>query len=299
MEPQFADPIHFAIPAFIILIIVEIILTQRMQRVSYEVKDSAASISMGLGNVIIGLVSKGIVLAAFYLFYSFRLFEIPVTWWSWILLFFLEDLSYYMMHRASHRTRFFWASHVVHHSSQRYNLSTALRQTWTGTFCTFVFWLWLPLLGFHPLMIMTQMAISLLYQFWIHTDVVKRMPRWFEAIFNTPSHHRVHHATNPLYLDRNHAGILIIWDRHFGTFEAEKDEQAPVYGLTKNLDTYNPVHIAFHEWRDLLRDLFQKGISLKQRLGYLIMPPGWRHDGSGQLSDDLRQEWIDRHGQQP
>ncbi|NNK80715.1 MAG: sterol desaturase family protein, partial [Flavobacteriales bacterium] len=211
-----------------------------MQRDSYELKDSAASISMGLGNVAIGLLAKGIILGALSLFYQFKIAEIPISWWSWVLLFFAEDLSYYWMHRISHRSKFFWASHVVHHSSQHYNLSTALRQTWTGPFFTFIFWLWLPLIGFHPIMIMTQMSISLLYQFWIHTETVDKMPQWFEAIFNTPSHHRVHHASNPRYLDRNHAGILILWDRLFGTFEPESVQEKPVYGLTKNIDSFNP-----------------------------------------------------------
>ncbi|NNC82917.1 MAG: sterol desaturase family protein [Flavobacteriales bacterium] len=283
--------IHLAIPGFVILMIVEIILTRKMHEDNYEVKDSAASISMGLGNVAVGLISKGLILAAFMLMYRFRLWEIPVTWWSWILLFFVEDLSYYWMHRVSHRNRFFWASHVVHHSSQRYNLSTALRQTWTGSFFTFIFWLWLPLLGFHPLMVMTQMAISLLYQFWIHTQTIDRMPRWFEMVFNTPSHHRVHHATNPRYLDRNHAGILIIWDKLFGTFEAEDAAEPPVYGLTRNIATYNPVSIAFHEWIDMFRDFFGKGLKWRDRLGYLWHPPGWRHDGSGKLAEDIREEW--------
>ncbi len=293
MQLQEINLIHYAIPGFVILIIAEIMLTWRMHRESYEVKDAAASITMGLGNVAVGLVTKGLTLAIFYFVYQFRLFEIEISPLSWFVLIFVEDFSYYWMHRLSHRSRFFWASHVVHHSSQHYNLSTALRQTWTGPFFTFVFWLWLPLLGFHPLMVMTQMAISLLYQFWIHTELIDRMPRWFEAIFNTPSHHRVHHASNPRYLDRNHAGILIIWDKLFGTFEPEVSEEPPVYGLTKNISTFNPVLIAFTEWRDMLAASLSKGLRVKDRLGYLTNPPGWRHDGSGKQSEDIRQEWED------
>jgi len=140
----------------------------------------------------------------------------------------------------------------VHHSSQRYNLSTALRQTWTGGFFGFVFWLWMPLVGFQPIMIFTMQAISLLYQFWIHTEVVRHMGP-LELLFNTPSHHRVHHGSNPQYIDRNHAGTLIIWDRLFGSFEPE--QEACVYGLTANINTFNPVRIAFHEWIDIWRDL--------------------------------------------
>ena len=140
---------------------------------------------------------------------------IPFAIWSWIVLIYLEDFCYYWFHRISHESRFFWASHVVHHSSQKYNLSTALRQTWTGSFFSFIFWIPLVLLGFHPIMIMTQMSISLIYQYWIHTELIKKMPNWFETFFNTPSHHRVHHATNPQYLDRNHAGIFTMWTQFY------------------------------------------------------------------------------------
>lgn len=262
---------------------------------SYEVKDATASISMGLGNVMVGLLAKGLILLSFTFAYQFRIFDLSWSVCSWVALFFLEDLSYYVMHRVSHRSRFFWASHVVHHSSQHYNLSTALRQTWTGPFFTFIFWLWLPVLGFPPLMVMTQMAISLLCQFWIHTEAVDRMPTWFEFVFNTPSHHRVHHATNPLYLDRNHAGILIIWDRFFGTFEAESITDSPRYGLTENINSFNPVRIAFSEWKDLLSACVMPGLTLRQRFGYLINPPGWKHDGTGQLSEDLRAEWEQKN----
>jgi len=187
--PNFPNIILYAIPFFILAMALELYVTTREQLKhikGYETKDALASISMGLGNVILGFASKAIVLLAFFGLYDhFRLFDIPVTWWSFVLLLFADDISYYWFHRISHECRLFWASHVVHHSSQHYNLSTALRQTWSGSFYTFIFWLWLPLLGFHPAMIMLQMSISLLYQFWIHTEAIDKMPRWFEAIFNT------------------------------------------------------------------------------------------------------------------
>ena len=291
--PEIPNLIHWAIPFFILTLIIEIIVDAREKNNSYETKDAITSITMGLGNVFLGLISKGLVFGAFILIYdNFRLFTIPFTWWAWVLILFAEDFTYYWFHRTSHESRFFWASHVVHHSSQYYNLSTALRQTWTGSFLSFVFWLWLPLLGFHPVMILAQMSISLLYQYWIHTELIKKMPPWFEAVFNTPSHHRVHHATNPQYLDRNHAGIFIIWDRLFGTFEPEVEK--PIYGLTKNIGTFNPLYVAFHEWIAMFKDVFNSKTSLGKRLLYFIKPPGWRHDGSGQLADDLRKEWENR-----
>lgn len=281
--------IHYAIPFFVITIIIEVILTVKVKLADYEFKDAMTSITMGLGNVIIGLFTKVLILAFFTFLYQFKIFTIPFVWWSWILLFFAEDFVYYWNHRIAHESRLFWASHVVHHSSEKYNLSTALRQTWSGSFYTFIFWAPLALLGFHPLMILMQMSISLLYQYWIHTELIDKMPKWFEAIFNTPSHHRVHHATNPQYLDRNHAGILIIWDRLFGTFEPEIEK--PVYGLVSNINTYNPIKIAFVEWCNMLTDVFTSKTSFGKRMLYFLKPPGWRHDGSGKLSGDLRKEW--------
>jgi sterol desaturase/sphingolipid hydroxylase (fatty acid hydroxylase superfamily) len=186
--------------------------------------------------------------------HRFAIFHISYQWWAWILVFFADDCTYYWYHRISHASRFFWASHVVHHSSQRFNLSTALRQTWTGTFLSFLFWLWLPVVGFPPALIMSIGAISLLYQFWIHTELVRSLGP-LEAILNTPSHHRAHHASNPKYIDRNHGGMLIFWDRLFGTFEAEDSGDVPRYGLTKNINTYNPLRISFHEWADLWGDV--------------------------------------------
>ncbi len=295
-DPEFPNIILFAIPFFVLALAIELYITTRKRWKAvkgYEVKDAFSSIAMGLGNVFIGFLSKIIVLWAFYLIYeNFRLFTIPIAWWSFVLLFFADDFSYYWFHRISHQCRFFWASHVVHHSSKYYNLSTALRQTWSGGFFSFVFWLWLPLVGFHPGMIMLQMAISLLYQFWIHTETIQKMPTWFEAVMNTPSHHRVHHASNPLYLDRNHAGILIIWDKLFGTFQPEITEEKVVYGLVKNIGTFNPIKIAFVEWINMFKDSFSGHKSIKNRLLYLVKPPGWKHDGSGKISDDLRQEWL-------
>ncbi|MGY0392585.1 sterol desaturase family protein [Bizionia sp. KMM 8389] len=292
--PEFPNIIHFAIPVFIIGMLLEMYVATKQQIKTYEVKDALTSITMGLGNVFIGFLTKALVLLALYGIYNnLRLFTIPVTWWSFILIFIADDFSYYWFHRISHECRLFWASHVVHHSSKHYNLSTALRQTWTGGFYTFIFWCWMPLVGFHPAMIILQMAISLLYQFWIHTETIKRMPNWFEFVMNTPSHHRVHHGSNPLYLDRNHAGILIIWDKLFGTFQPEIESEKVQYGLVHNIDTYNPVKIAFLEWRNLFKDAFTGKKPIKTRIQYLIKPPGWSHDNSRKRSHELRKEWLD------
>ncbi|EPR70708.1 Sterol desaturase [Winogradskyella psychrotolerans RS-3] len=293
--PNFPNIILYAIPFFVLAMVLELYVTTKQHIKTYESKDAFTSIAMGLGNVFLGFASKVLVLLVFFLVYdNFRLFTIPVAWWSFLILFFADDFAYYWFHRVSHECRLFWASHVVHHSSEHYNLSTALRQTWSGGFYTFIFWLWLPLLGFHPAMILLQMSISLLYQFWIHTEAINKMSKWFEAIFNTPSHHRVHHGSNPIYLDRNHAGILIIWDKLFGTFQPELSDEKVRYGLVTNIKTYNPIKIAFIEWWLLLKDASSGRKSLKNRLLYLFKPPGWKHDGTGKVSDDLRNEWLMR-----
>lgn len=291
--PNFPPVIIYAIPFFVLAMLLEFFVASTKNIKSYTTKDAFSSIAMGLGNVFIGLVSKLFVFAALYYVYeNFRVFTIPITWWSFIILIFLDDFSYYWFHRTSHENRFFWASHVVHHSSKHYNLSTALRQTWTGSFYSFIFWLWLPLIGFHPGIIIFQMSISLLYQFWIHTELIQKTPKWIEFFFNTPSHHRVHHGSNPIYLDRNHAGILIIWDKLFGTFQPELKSEKVKYGLVVNIKTYNPIFIAFNEWRALFKDLNTKNISVRNRIRYLYKPPGWKHDGTGKLSTDLKEEWL-------
>ena len=291
--PNFPPIIIYAIPFFVFAMLLEFFVASAKNIKSYTAKDAFSSIAMGLGNVFIGLVSKLFVFAALYYVYeNLRIFTITITWWSFIILFFLDDFSYYWFHRTSHENRFFWASHVVHHSSKHYNLSTALRQTWTGSFYSFIFWLWLPLIGFHPGMIIFQMSISLLYQFWIHTELIQKMPKWIELFFNTPSHHRVHHGSNPIYLDKNHAGILIIWDKLFGTFQPELKSEKVQYGLVVNIKTYNPIFIAFNEWGALFKDLNTKNISVRDRIRYLYKPPGWKHDGTGKLSTDLKEEWL-------
>lgn len=280
----------YAIPAFVLLLAIEAWIAVRENHDWMEAKDSFSSMAMGIGNVLTGFFTKTfIVLATYMLMWEFRIMELdPTKWWFWVILFFADDFSYYWFHRFSHTVRFLWASHVVHHSSQKYNLATALRQTWTGNIAgSFIFWAWMPLVGFHPVWVMMMQGISLIYQFWIHTEAIHKLPRPIEFIFNTPSHHRVHHASDLKYLDKNHAGILIIWDRMFGTFQ--KEEEHPTYGLTTNIKSYNPFVIAFHEWISIGKDVWKAG-SVKNALGYLFGPPGWSHDGSRKTTRQLRAE---------
>lgn len=295
LKPAF-DPVTLAIPIFVITILLEIVLGRMGKaKAAYEAKDTATSLGMGLGSTIVGTLTGAAIFSVSLWVYQYRLFDIGMTAiWAWVLIFFLEDLTYYWFHRIAHERRFWWASHVNHHSSQHYNLATALRQTWTGGVAgTWLLWLPLSLIGFPPAMIAIQKGVSLVYQYWIHTEAIRKMPRWFEAAFNTPSHHRVHHARNARYLDANYAGILIIWDRMFGTFIAEDEKEPPRYGLVHNLGDFNILRVAFHEWIGIGKDLMTAR-SPREVVGYLFGPPGWSPDGSRDTSATLKAKWKAR-----
>ncbi len=300
------DPIEIVGPFFIIAIVAEFFLWRhRLAKDSqrqggepdyYDPPDTAASLTMGFVNGIERLAAAAPLYGIFSWIFQYRMFDISMNFWGWVGLFLADDLCFYWYHRFAHVHRFWWASHVVHHSSQHYNLSTALRQPWVGTlFLTWLPWAPLALIGFPPEAILVQMAFSLIYQFWVHTRMIDRLPRWIEFIFNTPSHHRVHHARNPAYLDSNYGGILIIWDRIFGSF-TEEDKNIPIdYGLVQNIGTFNVFRIAFHEPLSLLADLV-RAPDWSSRIGYLFRPPGWRPDGTGKTSAVLKRQWHARYG---
>jgi sterol desaturase/sphingolipid hydroxylase (fatty acid hydroxylase superfamily) len=290
--------LFYAIPFFVLLLSIEAWFSYKENKDLYDKKDTWSSLALGIGNVLTGFITKALIFGLFTLLYKYRFFTLESsTWWVWILLFFADDFSYYWFHRVSHHVNWFWASHVVHHSSQRYNLAAALRQTWTGNATgSFLFWAWMPLVGFHPLMVLFMQQVSLIYQFWIHTETIQKMPAWFEFIFNTPSHHRVHHGSDLKYLDKNHAGILIIWDRLFGTFKPE--EERPNYGLTRNVNTFNPVAVAFSEWKHLYKKMAATR-SAKDAFKYLVKPPGWSHDGSTKTAREMIEEYNRLHPNNP
>jgi sterol desaturase/sphingolipid hydroxylase (fatty acid hydroxylase superfamily) len=286
-ELSVSNLVLYSIPAFLVLIALEVLWALRHPDAKgYEKRDTAASLSMGILNVGVSAGAKFLTIPFFAWLYEHRFAELgqPEQWWSWVFLLFAEDHSYYWFHRIHHETRFLWAAHVNHHSSQYFNLSTALRQTLLTPFTTPPFWAILPLLGYPPWMVLTAQAWSLLYQFWLHTEAIDRLGP-LEWIMNTPSHHRVHHGKNVRYLDRNHAGIFIIWDRLFGTFEPERERV--IYGLTKDIDTFNPLRIGFHEVAAIARDV-ARAPGLGAKLGYIFAPPGWSHDGSSKTARELR-----------
>jgi sterol desaturase/sphingolipid hydroxylase (fatty acid hydroxylase superfamily) len=275
------DLILHAIPVFVLCLAVESLsfyfLPADDER-GYETRDAITSISMGLGNVVVNAGWKLVVLvtyAAFYLIAPIHLSTHNV--WTWVALFVLDDLAFYWYHRLHHVVRLFWASHVVHHSSEFYNFSTALRQPWTPM-TSLPFWIPLALLGIPPWMILFQQSASLLYQFFLHTERVRKLWRPIEFVMNAPSHHRVHHGSQKQYLDRNYGGVLIVWDRLFGTFEPEGERVR--YGLTKNLYSYNLLRVAFGEYRDIWRDV-RRAASWRDRLSFTFRGPSWKPANGG------------------
>ena len=277
-----AEVLYYAVPFFLLLLVLEYLAYKHLGEdhneglIGFEPRDTRTSLTMGIGNVAINFVWKFAVLALYVGIYELTPLRLdPGDWWVWVLLFFADDFAYYWFHRVSHESRAFWASHVVHHSSQHYNLSTALRQTWVPM--TYLpFWLWLPAVGFEPWMVLLAQAWSLIYQFWIHTERIRRLPRPLEYLLNTPSHHRVHHGVNEQYLDKNYGGILIIWDRLFGTFAGE-DERVR-YGLTTQLNTFRPVRVAFHEYVAMWHDI-KRAKRWRDRFGVIFHGPGWTPPG--------------------
>jgi len=275
---------------FIIAMLVEMFAIRAGARGDYDWRDTSTSLLMGFGNTFAAVIFGATVVGIGAWLAQFRLLDIPVTWWALALCLVAEDFTYYWFHRSAHRVRWFWASHVIHHSSQHYNLSTALRQTWTGFFAlSFIFRLPLFVIGFPPEMILFCGGVNLVYQFFIHTEAVRKLPFGLENILNSPSHHRVHHGTNPRYLDRNYGGMLIVWDRMFGTFEAERDEEPVRYGIVRNLATFNPIWVAVHEWVGIARDV-AAARSWRARWMAVAGPPGWH---SGTTADAIRARWQD------
>jgi sterol desaturase/sphingolipid hydroxylase (fatty acid hydroxylase superfamily) len=272
---EFPEVVLWSVPAFILLLVVEIVSYKFHgddDELGYTTKDTAASLSMGLGSLFWDVVwARLITIAGTSLVYTASPLRIEFSWALFPLFLLAQDFCYYWSHRSHHMIRFLWASHVVHHSSQRFNLSTALRQPWTG-FTSWLFYLPMAALGVHPAVIAFCGSVNLVYQFWIHTERINKMWAWFELLFNTPSHHRVHHGAQGGYLDRNFGGVLIVWDRLFGTFTPETERV--IYGLTKNIDTYNPLRVAYHEYASIARDL-KAAKAWRDRFDVLIRRPGW------------------------
>jgi sterol desaturase/sphingolipid hydroxylase (fatty acid hydroxylase superfamily) len=289
-EASYQHAVDLAQALVLLLIPLELLLASFARaRAEYDLRDTLANVTVSVGSIFFWGTFSWIFLGSVLLAYKHRLFDVPFNAWTFAVAFVLEDLRYYWWHRLSHRSRWFWASHVIHHSSRHFNLSTNLRQSWTSQFSGLIL-MNVPLayIGFSPAIVALAFTVNLLYQFWIHTETIDRMPRWFEWLLNTPSHHRVHHGSNARYLDANYAGVFMLWDRMFGTFVPEQREDPPRYGIVKNLGTFNPIRIALHEYVAIARDLMRPGLSWRMRLGYFFGPPGWSHDGHHSTTATLR-----------
>ncbi|NJN41313.1 MAG: sterol desaturase family protein [Flammeovirgaceae bacterium] len=272
------NPIVLSIPIFFVLIGIELVVERLSHKNLYRLPDSIANLSCGVTSQLSGLFLKILAIGVYeILFHNFAIFQLEKNWMYWVALFFLVDLAYYWAHRMSHEINLFWGGHVVHHQSEEYNLSVALRQSSFQVVWTFAFNLPLALIGFETLDFVLISALNTLYQFWIHTETINKLG-FLEWFMNTPSHHRVHHGRNPKYIDKNHAGTLIIWDRMFGTFQPE--EERPTYGITKPINSWNAVWANFSHYAEMGKDL--KRISnWKDKIKYLFMKPGWMPENLG------------------
>lgn len=290
LPPPMRDPVLFAVPFFVIFLAIEWTAARKLEhlepdsgtqpggdrpvRGAYLNPDARASILMGLVSVATLGFWKFLGLLGYAALYAYVApWHLSARhWYTWVIALVGVDVLFYAYHRIAHRVRLIWATHQAHHSSRYFNFATALRQKWNNT-GELIMWIPLPLLGVPPWMVFTSFSVNLIYQFWIHTERIGTLPRPIEFVFNTPSHHRVHHGMDALYLDRNYGGILIIWDRLFGTFQAEVFR--PHYGLTKPVNTFNIWSLETHEYAAIFRDV-RSAPRWRDKLGYIFGPPGWK-----------------------
>lgn len=259
----------YTIPFIALSIVVEYYHTRHNGHPTYEKKDVRASLGIGLGSLLINGLLKTVPLSISIFCYELVPWRLPHAWWVWVLAFLGIDLSNYVAHYVAHKQRVWWATHVTHHSSEHMNLSTAFRNSWTQ-YLKVIFFIPVWSSGIHPIITFTCYQLDLLYQFWIHAATVPKLPRWMEWLFVTPSHHRVHHGKNPKYIDKNFGSTFMVWDRLFGTFQEENE--TPVYGITKPVESFNVFYLNFHEWVDLWKDV-RRSKSIRQAFAILFGPP--------------------------
>ena len=279
-------------PIYVIIIGMEIILSNLQEKKLYSVKDTVNNFLLMLLNGGLDLLFRSVYVVVLVFVWNYRVAEISTPWMYWITLLLAEDFLFYWLHRLDHEIRLFWAVHVTHHSSEHMNLSVGFRSSVLQPLYRFIYFIPLAWFGFQPMDIIFMYSATQIWGILIHTEYVNKLG-FLEHILVTPSHHRVHHASNALYLDKNMGMFLIIWDKMFGTFQEElpREQYQPIrYGLTKPLESENPVHIVSHEWIAIAKDVSQKGLTIKERMAYLFGPPGWSHDGSRKTSEQMREE---------
>ena len=279
----------FSIPFYSVLIGAEILFSNWQNKGFYSLRSTLENLLFTLLNAGLDLLLRGLFYVSILMWcYNHRLIQIENAYVYWFLLFILEDLAFYIEHRVDHYCRIFWAVHATHHSSEDFNLTTGFRSSVLQPVYRFIYFIPIALMGFEPLDILFMYSLTQTYGILVHTQYINKMPAWFEAVFVSPAHHRVHHASNIVYLDKNMGMCLIIWDRMFGTFQDELEEEPVVYGLTKPIPkTKNPAKWILHEWFAIGSDL-KKEIPFSTKLKYLLMPPGWSHDGSTKTSAEMR-----------
>ncbi|MES2620584.1 MAG: sterol desaturase family protein [Bacteroidota bacterium] len=277
MNPSY---ILLVIPFFFLAMGIEWLYGYVKKKELYRLNDSINNMVVGLGQQLWNLLSKVFLLGVYLVIYdNYAFVHLPTTWWSFLLCLIAFDFFFYWAHRWGHEMNIFWAAHLVHHQSEEYNLSVALRQSWFHNLLAFFIFLPIPFMGFDPKIFGLAAVVHTLSQFWIHTKAIGKLHPWFEYWFNTPSHHRVHHAINPKYIDKNHAGLFMIWDRMFGTFKAEEATDEIYYGITTQLKSWNPVWANFHYFIEM----FQKAKTMKwvDKLRMIFAMPGWLPDYMG------------------
>ena len=298
---EITNPLLYAVPIFLLLIVVELVFTLKHEKKIYKWQDLRASFSVGTGAAIISLSTKAFSLLLYFAVYNLFNPEIDGVrmnimgyqafgwaWYVWIMCQLCDDFSYYWFHRSNHTVRLFWAAHIPHHSSEKYNLGTGIRTGWFTLFYKPLFYLFIPAIGFHPIMVATCLAIESIWQFQLHTIFVPRLG-FLEKFMNTHAHHKVHHSSKLEYLDKNHGGYLNIFDKMFGTFKDFDDEKENEYGVLHPPNSYHPWTIVSHEYKDIWKD-FKKSKSLKERFMYVFGPPGWSPDGSTKTVKQMQKE---------
>lgn len=286
--------LYIQVPLFAIVIGLELILANVKQQKIYTLKETIHNVYLSVACFVVDFCVRLMYLYFYILVFNNAIFHWEEKGWVyWISLIVFQDFMFYWLHRNDHFIRFFWATHVTHHSAVHYNISVGFRSSVLEPIYRFVYFLPIVFVGYEPLDVMFVFSATQLWGTLIHTKVVGKLPAWIEYIFVTPSHHRVHHASNPKYLDKNMGMFLIIWDRMFGTFQEELDEKKyqPIkYGLTSNLEKPNAFTLIFHEFISIIKDVFQKNLTWKERLMYIFGPPGYSHDGSRKTSKLMLQE---------
>lgn len=278
-------------PIYVVVILLEIALSHFRRIPSYTWRDTVSNLYLMLLNTGIDLLFRGVYVVALAWFFGHHFFQFESPFWYWFWLVVGMDFLFYWLHRVDHHSRFFWAVHVTHHSSEQFNLTVGFRSSVFQPLYRFVYFIPLALAGFKPLDIVFVFSATQIWGILVHTEHVGKLG-WLEYFLVTPSHHRVHHASNPLYLDRNLGMLLIVWDKWFGTFQPElaDDKYEPIrYGLTKPIERPNALRIVFHEWESIWRD-FRKKIPFREKLWYVFGPPGWSHDGSRMTSEQMREK---------